>query len=235
MEWSSAAIILSVKSLFENSFLVTVLSQNNGLYKGMFSTKKNRGILQTGNIVSAHWKSRLSNSLGYMKIDLNCSISAFVMNDKIKLFGLKSLLSTLNSILPEREENKNIYTETLNFLYSLKYENNFFLKQYVYAELITLEELGFGIKFTFPNDFISPKTGKTVDIITAGKYKDKLFKFPTIFNFDDKEKHTHIDLKDFMQGFKILQYFLDKRFFSPYDKKIPIFRKMFFNTISKHS
>ena len=92
MQWSDRAIILSAKRLGENSAIITLLTENNGLYKGVdrsaFSKAK-RGIYQAGNIVVANWKARLAEQIGMINCELIEPVAAEIMFDAKKLAAKK--------------------------------------------------------------------------------------------------------------------------------------------------
>ena len=203
MEWKGKAIILSRKSLLEKSLLITVFSENLGLFKGMSRDTKKLHFLESGNLVVANWKSRIPDALGYIKFDIINNIAGSIIYNKDKLLALQSLISTLLAILPERENNNVIFAKVEDFLLTLKDYSSPWMKKYIETEFALLKELGFPI--------------------IANKIKSN--------NAANISFKSLSGCQKFISYFKITDHFIEKRFFLPYGKKAPIFRKMLLNSM----
>src|SRR5574343_122799 len=94
MQWTDKAIILSVAKYSENNAIVSVLTENNGRFKGLvrnITSAKNRGIYQSGNLVLTTWKARLSEHLGFYSSELIKPFAAVCMHNAKELTALSSL------------------------------------------------------------------------------------------------------------------------------------------------
>ena len=87
LEWSDNVILLSSKPYGETGIIVSVLSEKNGRYKGFVfggNSKKKRATFQKGNLCTAHWRSRTSEQLGSLKIELIKSTAPNIMDQPIE-------------------------------------------------------------------------------------------------------------------------------------------------------
>ena len=68
MEWTDEGIVLGVRRHGESSAIVELLTRGHGRHLGLVrggSGKRMRPMLQPGNSVSAVWRARLDEHLGY--------------------------------------------------------------------------------------------------------------------------------------------------------------------------
>ena len=110
------AIVLGVKNLGERSYIVSLLTKDNGRFLGVFKGKKPP---QIADIVSARWQARLTEQLGTFYLEIIKTTSAEFLDDWERLCALKSLCEILNNALPERQIYENIFTKVLYFTYVL--------------------------------------------------------------------------------------------------------------------
>ena len=137
----------------------------------------------------------------------------------------------LETILPEREPNQKLWVSTIALIdiISLSENQDQWLEMFVKWELNLLNLLGFSLKLDSCGvsgssenlTFISPKTGNAINSSQAGKYKDRLFLFPSFLGGANKIENE-VEL-----GLKITNYFLNKWLFKIVDKKIPDSRLRF--------
>ena len=91
---------LSVRRYSEHSFILSVLTQNNGKVSGLLRGKKYPLV---GSFISLNWQARLQEHLGSISYEDIKSLSAFYMDDKRRLASISTLTELLNALLPERE------------------------------------------------------------------------------------------------------------------------------------
>lgn len=202
------AIVLRAKKLGERSFVVSLLTKENGRYLGIF---KGKSAPQPADIVNARWQARLSEQLGTFYLENLKTISGFYMDDWSRLSCIRCLCELLNNTLPERQQYENVYNEVLFLINNLNNEN--YVKHYVIFELNLLKELGFGLDFSEcagggdKNDlaFVSPKTGKAVSREKGMPYCDKLLPLPLFL-----WRHSSADIQDLKNGLRLTGYFLEK-------------------------
>ena len=67
MNWSDEGIVLSARKHGESAAIVTLMTRDHGRHAGLVrggAGSSARGLYQTGNLLSADWRARLSEHLG---------------------------------------------------------------------------------------------------------------------------------------------------------------------------
>ena len=223
-EWTDNGIVLSVRKYGEKGLIANVLTEEHGRHLGWLSSRSNNNILshvQPGNIVSVFWKSRLLEQMGNYKIELISSVSGKMFDDKLKLQALSSLCALIEKILPERQKYQEIFAATLAFINLLLLDDNIkmnhWIEGYVKWEIGILSSIGFSLNLnecavTGVKDnlyFVSPKTGKAVSILGAGKFAPRLLTLP---NFLGGKKLVDVSFyQEIIDGLKITSYFFENK------------------------
>ncbi|MFZ4125885.1 MAG: DNA repair protein RecO, partial [Rickettsiales bacterium] len=150
VEWRDRAIVLEAMKFADNDAIVTVLSREHGIYKGICKgalSKRNRADMECGNIAEVHWNARLQEHLGKLQLQVETGIVARVMADRLKLTTLGALCSLLKSTLPEHDPHPALYDAVEEFLNHMAEAAEPFewLSHYIALEVRLLEELGFGL------------------------------------------------------------------------------------------
>lgn len=188
MNWSDEGIVLSARKHGESAAIVTLLTRLNGRYSGLVhggSGSRARGIYQTGNLVSADWRARLSEHLGTLSCELLRSHAAGLMNERLPLMALISASALVERLLPEREPHPETFDRFCTLIESLG-DGPDWLARYVHWELALLTDLGYGLDIsacaaTGATDdlaYVSPRTGCAVSASAGEPYRDKLLKLP---------------------------------------------------------
>jgi DNA repair protein RecO (recombination protein O) len=230
VNWSDNAIILATRKHGESSAIVTLLTEQLGLYNGLvkgITAPRLRGIYQQGNLIHATWKARLPEHLGFLTGELLESSAPIMMGDRARLAALSSICAMISHCLPERESAERIFHSLYEFIRLLKQDSAWHLP-YIRLELYLLQALGFGLDLSEcaatgareKLHYVSPKTGKAVSEAAGAPYHDKLLLLPNFL----KESTSSPTAPDIMQGFKLTGYFLEKWNFSPRNMKLPAAR-----------
>ena len=241
-EWNDNVILLSSKPHGETGMLTSVFSKYNGRYKGFVyggNSIKNRSTFQKGNLCNAHWKARIPEQMGSIKLELLKSIAPDIMNSPIQLSALLSVCEIFEYILPEREPNEKLYDATIKLFDVLHLSDNFnysWVKGYINWELGLLSELGFSLKLdqcavdAVSTDlaFVSPKTGRAVSYDVGFPYKNKLFVLPNFLGGNYYKENLN---KDLLNGLFLTKYFINLNFFK--NIKLPASRIRFENQLEK--
>lgn len=228
MNFKDIGIIIAKKFLKEKSSIITVFTENHGLYSGVIqeSSKKSGSIYQEGNIVDFLWQARLHEHLGTAKCELIKSYSSYLITNKTNLYAFNSIISLIKLTFHERENHNNFFPFFTNFLESLKKEFNF--KNYIKFELAILKETGYGIDIDqcvvsgSKNNliYVSPKSGMAICESAGSLYKDRLLILPQFLTTNISEI-TNIDRK---HAFDLTTYFFSRYFFNnlkqPYSREI---------------
>ena len=187
MEWQGDGLILSVRRHGETSAIIDVLTRERGRHSGLVRggrSRTQRPVLQAGNLVHLVWRARLEDHLGMFTADPHRMIVAGIIDDMPRLAAVTTI-TTLASLLPEREPHPRIYDASLLLLDHLE-DDAIWPALLVRWELGLLDELGFGLdleKCAMSGvreglAFVSPRTGKAVTAQAGEQWKDKLLRLP---------------------------------------------------------
>ena len=144
MNWEDEGFLLSKIKFRENANIVNVFSNKRGKVSGIIyggTSRKIRNFLQISNKIFIIHSSKSENRLGYFKTELIEAISPKYFNNKKKTAALLSSSSILNLLLPESQSCKKLYISLDTLLKN--FNNDDWIVQYIYWELILIKELGF--------------------------------------------------------------------------------------------
>ena len=111
MEWRDEGIVLSVRKHGESGAIVEILTAAHGRCLGHVRggrSRRQRPVLQPGNIVQAAWRARLEEHLGHFTIEGLDLKAGAIMEVSFRLAGLATL-AALAQLLPEREPHRRVY------------------------------------------------------------------------------------------------------------------------------
>ena len=214
MNWSDEGIVLSARKHGESAAIVTLLTRENGRHAGLVrggAGSRARGIYQTGNLVSADWRARLSEHLGTYTCELLQPHAALLMSERLPLLALISAAALVERLLPEREPHPDTFASFTALIEVLSAGGNW-LSRYVEWELGLLNQLGYGLDLTecaatgATDDlvYVSPKTGCAVSAGAGAPYREKLFDLPPFFRVEDLDPPTD----DIRTGLRVTGHFL---------------------------
>lgn len=214
MHWQDDAILLNVQPHGEHGAIITVLSQENGRYRGYVRggmSARLRPTVQVGNRVRANWSARISEQLGNFTLELLENHSAPTMHHAGRLHALSSACAIMDSTLPEREPAPQFYADFQALLVVLSHPA--WLANYCKWELSLLSHLGFTLNFSKCNatgqthdlTYVSPKSGCAVCTDSGKPYHDRLLPLPQfLLNGGDG------DMPQYDQSLTLSQNFLQK-------------------------
>lgn len=215
MQWTDVGIILNARCHGESSHIVTIFTESQGRYAGLFKTSsKTKAFLQPGNLVHAKWSARLADHLGLWQLELLESPASRILSNRLKLTALGSSLALAEQLLAERHNYPDLYKLLRLFIDSLVSDKLYdWYRFYVDYELRLLENLGFGLDLSkcavtgvAENlSYLSPKTGRAVSLEVGKPYAAKLFEIPQFWVATGSVTH-----QEFNQSLTILSYFLQK-------------------------
>ncbi|MDA7948273.1 MAG: DNA repair protein RecO [Hyphomicrobiaceae bacterium] len=233
MQWSDEGIVLSSQAHGETSTIVEVLTREHGRHLGLVHggrSKRLRPVLQTGNLVRAEWRARLSEHLGKYAVELLEAHAARVLDDRAALAGLNTL-TALARLLPEREPHQPLYDVTKLVLEAFS-EGEHWPALLVRWEFALLDELGFGLDLdecaatgtTEDLIYVSPKTGRAVSRGAGAPYADKLLALPAFLLPGNGGGASPSD-RDVADGFALTSYFFEKNVWQPRNMTPPQVRE----------
>ena len=220
MEWQGDGLILNTRKHGENSAIIDVLTRDKGRHTGLVRggrSRTMRPVLQAGNLVKVVWRARLEDHLGAFSVDPQRMIVAGIIDDVHRLAALTTI-TTLASLLPEREPHPRIYEASLLLIEHLQ-NDAIWPAVLVKWEMGLLEELGFGLDLskcavsgdTAGLSHVSPRTGRAVCAREAGPWQDKLLALPA-FVTGASSAPTRAEVA---QGLKLTGHFLARHIFEP--------------------
>lgn len=150
MQWQDSGVIIGHKPFGESSCIQTIFTKENGIYKGMYSSKKQ---ISYGSIVSVNWKARTDDHLGRWTITgvYNPHIAS-VLESRSSIFALASVCNALLHLCPERMQMPMTYKCTTEFLRFIGTKD--IIAKYMLFESIMLSEIGYA-RSNFSNDILS--------------------------------------------------------------------------------
>ncbi len=213
MNFKDRGIILSKTVLKERNSIITIFTENHGIYSGVLRqyNKKSGDNLVEGNLVDFFWNARLHEHIGSAKAELIKSYNSCLMINKEKLYAFNSIVSVLKASFCEREPHNNLFPKLVQFMESLK--QNFSFEEYIKFELEILKESGYQLQLdscaaTGDHDnliYVSPKSGQAVSKEAGESYVDKLLKLPQFLIKDCKSNKNEIN-----DAFKLTSYFFER-------------------------
>ncbi len=220
MEWQGDGLILSVRRHGETSAIIDVLTRERGRHSGLVRggrSRTQRPVLQAGNLVHLVWRARLEDHLGMFTADPHRMIVAGIIDNMARLAAVTTI-TTLASLLPEREPHPRIYDASLLLLDHLD-DDAIWPALLVRWELGLLDELGFGLDLEkcamsgvrHGLAFVSPRTGKAVTAQAGEQWKDKLLRLPGFIAGAGGAP----DRDDVADGLELTGHFLARHVFEP--------------------
>ncbi len=225
MQWTGEGLIIGVRRHGESSVIVETMTPDRGRHLGLVRggrSKKHSATLQVGNSVHLHWRARLEEHLGAFKIELTKARAADLIADRQRLYVSQVIFAHLR-LLPERDPHPRLLrfgVEILDTLSPLSEQ----LQMLALFELALLDELGFGLDIsscavtgeTTGLTHISPKTGRAVTLVAAGKYVDKLFPLPSFFQQTEQATPQNV-----FEALKLTGFFLSRHIWDVRTAKTP--------------
>ena len=228
MDWTDRGIVLSARKHGETSLIVQLMTEQHGRHGGLVrggTSSRARGLYQTGNLLAAHWRARLSEHLGNFRCEMITGTAATLLDHGGKLAGLSAAAALTEAALPEREPHTDVYQSLSTLISAL--QTGEWAPAYVRFELRLLTSLGFGLDLarcaaTGSNDnlaFVSPKTGRAVSLAAGEAWREKLLALPAFLIADTDPAPGEIG-----QGLALTGYFLERHVFAPHGKGLPAAR-----------
>ena len=144
MIWEDECYLLSKRKFRENANIINIFTKKKGKIDGIVyggNSRKIRNYLQISNKLFVSHTSKSENKIGYFKTELIKPISPLYFNDKERISALISICSLLNILLPEAQQNKQIYNSLEKLIGCLNLENWIFI--YIFFELNLIRDLGY--------------------------------------------------------------------------------------------
>jgi DNA repair protein RecO (recombination protein O) len=242
MEWTDEGIILGVRRHGESSAIVELLTRGHGRHLGLVrggAGSRMRPLLQPGNSVSAAWRARLDEHLGYYQLEGTRMRAATMLASSHAVYGVTHLAS-LARLLPERDPHQDIY-EMLERTLDDFDDVGDAATHLIRFELAMLAELGFGLDLTScaatgdTRDliYVSPKSGAAVSRQAGEPWRDKLLRLPPFLR-EENDGHNGWSDQDLRDGFELTGRFLLRHVLEPRGQGHSDARDGFINAVARH-
>ncbi len=231
MDWIDEGIVLSCRAHGETAAIAHLLTRAHGRHAGLVHGgmgRRQRPLLQAGNLLRVEWQARLAEQLGTWRPELMAANAGRVLDDAVSLAGLSAACAVLDAALPEREPHPAMFDGCIAFLSALGHEGWPML--YVHLELGLLQELGFGLDLAscaltgVVEDlaYVSPRTGRAVAREAAAPWIDKLLPLPGFLARPGNG--VRASGAEILSGLALTGHFLERHVFWPHDKALPAAR-----------
>lgn len=219
--------VLSAKKYGEKSLIVVLFTKNKGKITGFVSdgtSKKNRGLFQTGNKLFFEASARLEENMRRLfRLELIEPNAVNMMVDVRKLELMTAVVPMFTRLLNENEDVALFYDILGKFFKAATLKE--MLVQYAFFEFYVLDYLGIGLSLdccavtgqTEELCYVSPKTGKAVCREVGAPYADRLFKYPH-FVVDNKQNPYY---EEILNVLKMTEFFLFEHFFKFHNLLLP--------------
>ena len=241
MEWTDEGIVLGVRRHGESSAIVELLTRGHGRHLGLVrggAGKRMRPLLQPGNSVTAVWRARLDEHLGYYLIEGTRLRAANLFAASHAVYGVTHLASVVR-LLPERDPHEDIYEMVEHMLDDFD-DASGAAAHLIRFELAMLAELGFGLDLetcvatgaTADLAYVSPKSGGAVSRSAGAPFQDRLLRLPAFLRQTEETANdwTEQDLRD---GFALTGLFLLRHVLEPRGQGHSDARDGFINAVTR--
>jgi DNA repair protein RecO (recombination protein O) len=233
LEWTDAAMVLSVRPHGESSTILEVLTHSHGRHLGLVrggASRRTRPVLQPGNTLHLHWRARLNEHLGNFSAEIVKARAGDMLDSREALAGLNAFTAVAAAALPEREAHASVF-EAADVLLDAMQESDFvhWGPLFVRWEAGLLDELGFGLDLSrcaatgvLENlIYVSPRTGRAVSGEAGAVYKERLFALPAFLLGSQNATPTAADV---LAGLRLTGHFLGERVLQPHGREMPLAR-----------
>lgn len=237
MEWDAPAIVLDARPYGEGDALVTVMTEAQGLHRGLArggNSRAGAAVWQPGNLLVVRWVARLSEQLGSFSGELVHAGAAMVMEDRLGLAMLSSVCAVAEGALPEREPHPRIFAGMVELIPRLP-DAERMLPALIRWEAELLADLGYGMDLgacavsgeISGLAWVSPRTGRAVTEAAASAWKHRLLRLP---GFLAGEASSGPD--DWRDGLLLTGHFLARDAFGHHHRPLPQARQMLYDRVA---
>ncbi|HLZ97256.1 MAG TPA: DNA repair protein RecO [Steroidobacteraceae bacterium] len=223
MEWTDEGIVLGVRRHGESSAIVELLTRSHGRHLGLVrggAGARMRPLLQPGNSVTAVWRARLDEHLGYYQVEGTRLRAATLLASSHAVYGVTHL-AALARLLPERDPHEEIYQMLDGTLDDFE-DAGAAAAHLIKFELAMLAELGFGLALdacaatgtTTDLIYVSPKSGGAVSRVAGAPFHDRLLRLPAFLRRGEAGPNGWSD-EDLRDGFELTGLFLLRHVLEP--------------------
>lgn len=227
-DWDGAGIALEARRFGENDAVLDLFTADRGRLAGLVyggSGRRKRALLEPGTQLSAAWRARAEEALGFFDTLEPAGFSpASVMDDAAALAALSSLTRLLADTLPERVAFPALHEATAILLGALAGDAGW-PALVVRWEAGLLAELGYGLDLSAcaltgareDLAWVSPRTGRAASREAGAPYAHNLLALPG-FLLGSQQALTGGDVAD---GLALTGHFLARDVLEPLRRDLP--------------
>ena len=215
MDFTDTGFVLSARRHGESDLVLACLTREHGRHLGLVkggAGRRNRPVFEIGNLLSLNWRARLSEQLGYFQAELIDANIAHLIDDADRLAAMSAAAAVIDATLPEREPHQDVHDDFAVLVQGLVASVPDWAGLYLRWELKLLADLGFGLDLsrcavTGGKDdlvFVSPKTGRAVSRLGAGRYAERLLPLPAFL----LQESLATDATSLAQGLRLTGHFI---------------------------
>jgi DNA repair protein RecO (recombination protein O) len=238
MEWTDTGIVLGTRRHGEANAILELMTRGHGRHLGLVrggAGSRLKPVLQAGNTVTATWRARLDEHLGYFTVEGLEMRAASFLPIAHALYGIAHL-AALCRLLPERDPHETVFDALESALQRLG-DAAAVAVLVARFELQLLAELGFGLDLTAcaatgtsgDLTYVSPKSGRAVSRAAGEPWRDKLLLLPAFLG----EDRTPPSRDDLAAGFALTGFFLGRHVYEPRGDHLPEARGHFIAAVTK--
>lgn len=223
MQWDDIGYLISKNRYNENSIIAEFYTENHGKSSGIIfgaTSNKIKNYLQIGNKLYLNYNYKNEGKLGYYKVEIFKAYVPYYFDYKEKLLCIVSAINLVKLLTAESQSNVNVFN-LISDLY-LIFNNDDWVKEYIFWELKLLEIVGFNLQLN--------KIAKSEVINNKKKYfvgSNSEKKYVPNFLIDRDEKK--LDKKTLSKALKLVGDFLEKNVLKPNNISYPNSRLEFVN------
>jgi len=225
MNWDDTGYLISKNRYNENSVITEIFTENHGKVSGIIfggTSKKIRNYLQTGNRLYVNYNSKSANRIGYFKIEISKALTPLYFDNSKKLSCIASAMNLIKLLTAEAQANKEIYNLITNFYIFLDSEH--WIKKYIFWELELLKILGYDLE-------LKNIVTKEINNNTIYYYVKSANEKKNVPNFLIDNDNKEVDIKNLLNGLKLVSDYLEKSILKPNNIHYPNSRLHFINLL----
>ena len=225
MNWDDTGYLLSKNRYSENSIIAEIFTENHGKISGIIfggTSKKIKNYLQVGNKIYVNYNTKSINRIGYFKIEILKVLTPLYFDQSQKLLCITSAMNLVKLLTAEAQSNNEIFNLINNFFKFL--DSKTWIKEYIFWELELLKLLGYDLEL---KNIVKKETiGDQINYFVKSSTEKKIV--PTFLI--DKNSND-IDLKNLLEGLKLVSDYLEKSILRPNNINLPSSRLDFVNLL----
>jgi DNA repair protein RecO (recombination protein O) len=245
VEWSDIAIVLGARRHGEANAVAELMTREHGRHLGLVrggAGTRLKPVLQAGNRVSATWRARLDEHLGYYVVEAIDLRAAGFLATAHALYGLNHL-AALCRLLPERDPHAPVF-DRLDTTIAALADPMPAAALVARFELELLAELGFGLDLdacavtgsAADLVYVSPKSGRAVSKSAGEPWHDRLLPLPAFLSDEGPTEGLDTPTPEALEaGFALTGFFLARHVFEPRGEPLPQGRQQFIAAVTRAS